>query len=116
MKVRKADIKPIVMATFPDYKGRTFRVEPTTAVVLHNLNWSGGTRYFYKALCLTSGKTGKLMPVAPWDEKREGATLELPTNVVTVVHQYFCGKDLGIVVYCHPSLVNHLLPERSNDD
>jgi len=109
MKVTKAEIRPIVMATFPSYKGRTFEVTPTTHVTLSNLNWCGGTKSTYKALSF-DGETVTLMPVAPWEEYREGLKLQLPTNVVLVRHCYFCGADLGITVYAHPSLLPKWLP------
>ena len=109
MKVTKADVRPIVMATFPDYKGRMFTVEPVHSVRLWNLNWSGGTKYTYKAVSMADGNVASLMPIAPWEEYREGLEVDLPTNVVIVKHTYFCGKDLGITVYCHPQLVSHLL-------
>lgn len=112
MKVTKKEIRPIVMATFPDYKGRKFTVHACSHMKLWDLNWSGGTRNVYIAVQRKGMATCRVVPQAPWMETREGVAFALPTNAVVVRHTHFCGKDLGITVYVHPSMMPQLLPER----
>jgi len=109
VKVSKRDIAPILAASFPEYKGRTFRVVPIEKVTLHDLNWGGGTRNEYVAVKF-DGSHSRLTPVAPWVEMREGATIDLPLDALLVEYSVFCGADLGIRIYCNPAVMPRLLP------
>jgi hypothetical protein len=117
VKVRKADIRDILEASFPDYRGRKFFVEFTTTINIHNLNWSGGSRNQYVAVNnepptvpgeprdrmeFWRNRAVQLSPEAPWTEVREGAKIELPVNAMVVKHTDYCGSDLGITIYAHP--------------
>ena len=103
IKVRKAQVKPIVEVTFPDYKGRKFRVQFTDTVTFHDTNWGGGSRNYYQAVKMDEGKAGAMPNFSPWDNPLEGKKVELPENVVVVEHSIFCGKDMGLRFYAHPS-------------
>lgn len=48
---------------------------------------------------------------APWINPVEGKTVELSPEVLIVEHSIFCGKDSGITVYVHPSVMPKLLTE-----
>lgn len=102
--VKKAQIKPVLDVTFPEYKGRTFKVQFTDKVTFSDTNWGGGTRSFYKFVQMDTGKVAPLSVPAPWDNQYEGKTMDLPENIVVVEHIIFCGQDLGIRFYVHPSL------------
>lgn len=102
IKLRKAQCKDILAATFPGYTGRKFAVEFTEKVCFYNTNWSGGSKNTYAAIS-SNGRTATLnVTTAPWDNPIEGATVELPLHVLIVKHCIFCGKDLGITIYAHP--------------
>lgn len=101
MKVKKADVKPIVQATFPNYRGRTFEIEFTPKVTFHDTNWGGGTRNLYTAVA-SDGRSIKLGVPAPWQNAVEGKTMDLPEDILIVKHTVFCGKDLGITIYANP--------------
>lgn len=110
IKVRKAEVKEIIKATFPNYRGRKFVVEFAERVTFHNLNWSGGTRNVYKGIA-SNGKTVAMAVQAPWAEPREGATIDVPVDVLVVKHTEYCGTDLGITIYAHPSNASKWLEE-----
>lgn len=101
--VRKAQIAPLLAQTFPEYRGRTFKVEFRERVTFGDLHWDGGTRSCYKFLDMRSGDTQPLPVGNPWNCPFEGKTLELPEDVVVVEHSIFCGQDTGITFYAHPS-------------
>lgn len=105
IKAKRADVAALIAATFPEYRGRTYRVCPATRVRLDNLNWCGGSRSQYRACTLAGesvGSADKWNTVAPWVNKAEGAEFELPQGAVMVEHQIFCGKDMGLRFYIRP--------------
>lgn len=106
IKARRADVKAFVEATFPDYKGRTFKVKAASQVTLYNLNWDGGSRSQYRTCTLTGQRVGsadKWNAVAPWVNVAEGKTLDIPQGCAVVEHAYFCGKDCGLTIYLNPA-------------
>lgn len=108
-KIRKAQIKPLLKATFPEYRGRTFYATFTTHITIHDTNWGGGTRSTWKAIRMDGGKVSALPSYSPWNNPTEGAQIELEPGIVIIEHCIFCGKDLGIRFYAHPSMETHLL-------
>ena len=102
-KVRKDAVRPIVEATFPRYRGRTFKVGFTDTVSFHDTNWGGGSRNTYRAVRMDKGTVNDLPSFAPWSNPVEGQTVDLPENVVVVEHSIFCGKDMGLRFYAHPN-------------
>jgi hypothetical protein len=112
-KARKSQVARIVRATFPEYGGRTFKVNFTETVTFFNLNWGGGTRNQYKAVSC-DGKTLSLgAEYGPWNNPVEGMTVRIPQNVLIVEHSIFCGQDRGIRIYSHPANMPHWLPQAS---
>lgn len=106
MKVKKSEIAQVVAATFPEYKGRLYRVRAAESVTLYDLNISGGTRNQYRA-CTIEGESLKTADrfnqAAPWDNPAEGLRIDLVPGCVVVEHSLFCGSDRGLTVYVHPS-------------
>lgn len=103
MKVKKSDVRPILMASFPGYNGRKFQVEFTDAVWFSDTNWGGGSRTYYRFVNMDNGMNAALSVPAPWNNPYEGQRMELPENIVVVAHSIFCGQDMGITFYAHPS-------------
>ena len=103
-KVSRRDVDAIVRATFPNYRGRKFRVALADHVVLSDLHWSGGTHSEYKFVRID----GKVMAldfsgVAPWSHDMEGRCVSLPPHVACVEHTQFCGSDLGLRITFNPA-------------
>ncbi len=103
MRVRKDAIRPLLNVSFPDYKGRTYHVIFTDSVTISNTYWSGGTRSWWVAIQMEGGNTSRVPSLAPWDNPIEGERIELDENTVIAEHSHFCGKDMGITFYAHPS-------------
>ena len=101
----RKEVAPLITATFPDYRGRKFRIEPRAQVTLSDLNWDGGTRNQYRS-CTTDGRkvgdTDTWNQIAPSLNAAEGATMTLPQGCVLVCRSMFCGKDAGLTLYVHP--------------
>jgi hypothetical protein len=113
VKVKLADVATIVRATFPEYKGRRFRVQPAENVSLQDLNWSGGSRSQYRACTLDGQPLGNADAYNmrwPGDNRGvEGSSVTVPPGCVMVRHSFFCGKDMGLTITCHPSNMPALL-------
>ena len=112
-KVKTKDVKPIVKATFPDYKRRECIVEVKESVTLNDLNWSGGSKSVYKA-CTVEGKE---IPEkydfggpAPWNNPFEGKTFNIPENVCIVEGGWSFGKQKILWIYVNPANMPKLLP------
>ncbi len=112
VKVKKAQIAPILAASFPEYRGRSFKVYFTEKVTLGDLNWDGGTKCTYRAVRMSDGKCAPFPHFSPWNNPLEGKTIPLPESgdIIVVVHSYFCGQDMGITFYAHPSAQQKMLP------
>ena len=104
-KLKSSDfLKDIVRRTFPDYKGRTYRLYKQASVTLSDLNWSGGTRSWYAAVNVADMNVGHLVwNKHPMDPKNpEGTRIDIPPNMIVVEHSHFCGKDMGLKFYVNP--------------
>lgn len=109
IKIKKAQVKSIIAKTFPNYKGRSFFVEFTPSVTLHDTNWGGGTKNSYAAVNW-DGQVKHAPTPAPWMNRMEGETVTISPDVVLVKHTVFCGQDLGITIYANPVNAPALLP------
>jgi hypothetical protein len=114
IKVTKQDVWAIIKATFPDYRGRKIVVKPKSSIsVCHaDLNWSGGSRYQYRACSLSGQPTGSLdrhNASAPWEKAPGSTSIQIPLRHCIVEHVIFCGKDLGLRIYVRPEDMPRLL-------
>lgn len=101
-KVSRKSVEHIIRGTFPEYRGRTIKVEHRDTVTLYDLNWSGGTRAQYRACTLEGkalGNADKYNMMHPWRNNAEGAQVPIASGAVLVRHSIFCGKDLGLTIY-----------------
>ena len=106
------DVPPVFLRAFPHYKGRTFAAEAREEVVFDSNYWSGGTRYTYRGIDLTTGEVFQpesdeygnpfINPNIP--------TVKLEPGKAIVCHKVFCGKDMGLTIYVHPDNLTKLLP------
>jgi hypothetical protein len=102
LKATRKQAASVIAATFPEYTGRKIAVVFTERVMFYDTNWSGGTHNGYAAV-KADGRTAKLNVPAPWCNPVEGATFELPADTLLVCHSHFCGHDLGLTIYAHPT-------------
>lgn len=105
IKAKISEVRPLVAATFPDYKGRKLSVEPAVSVTLYDLNWSGGSRNQYRTCTLSGefiGSADKHNAKAPWVNFAEGQRVEIPPGCVVVKRCIFSGVDCGLTFYIRP--------------
>jgi len=100
--VSKSKVKSLLNVTFPNYRGRKISVEFTERVTFMNFNWGGGTKCDYRFV-RADDQTRALPTLPPWRDPFEGRTVELPQDVLVVMHEIFCGNDVGITIYAHPA-------------
>lgn len=101
---------------FPGYRKRVVNVVPTTRVTVCDLNWSGGTRseYFgitFSGLAFDVRSMSSWNTPAPWNNAREGTTVNLAPGTAMVRTGYFCGKESTLTIYVHPSDLNVFAPK-----
>ncbi|MDE2232513.1 MAG: hypothetical protein KGJ90_00075 [Patescibacteria group bacterium] len=96
------------------YAGKSFRAvvcEQVTIPMTAGL-WHGESRETYRLVRLSDGKE---LPVnddnaAPWDRSRKETIVKLEPGFAIVEHSHFCGKDMGLRFYLHPSNATAFLP------
>ena len=110
IRLRKSEIPAALLAAFPSYTGRKFRLQIAEQVTLHDLNWGGGTRNSYALVSLDGLGLAQLPKETPWTPRAEGATFNIPPRWVVVEHTIFQGQDLGLRFHTHPSDAPRLLP------
>ncbi len=111
--VKRAEVARLIAATFPNFRGRKIYREVTDRVLLHDLNWSGGTRNVYRSCTIAGtpvGGSDKYGRMAPWENPAEGATLPLPAGFVVVCSGEFQGRSTGLTIYVHPDDLTPELP------
>lgn len=109
IKVKKAEIRPILEASFPQYAGRRFEVVLAETCYLSDTYWSGGTRSQYVFVPMDGRNVRKLDSLQnPWESKVEGSTVKMSVDFVIVEHSVFCGQDMGIKIHAHPDMIKRL--------
>ena len=116
MRIKKSDIRSILAATFPEYKGRTFKLavisKPDDFCLGDNM-WDGGTRSYYAAFDLTSGRAAQV-PASRYGKDNPHPTVAIPHGLLIVEHSIFCGQDCGITVHVREDNMAKLLPQGVN--
>ena len=99
----------ILTASFPDYRGRTFRIERETGPVRVTSSWVGGSRDYFAFVRLADMAA---LPVPTNGNMFVGGlpAVEIPTGCVLVEHSIFCGRDHGITFHVRSDEAMALLP------
>lgn len=112
IKLTKDRVRSILAVTFPEYHGKTFRLEYQDKYYPENY-WDGGTKAYFKILEKNGDKTRLLEPGRIFTNPFLGKAnepFEIQPNWVIVEHYYFCGRDIGIRLYVHPN--NDIFPKQ----
>jgi hypothetical protein len=104
------------------YAGRKFQVkvcEQMTIPADAGL-WSGGSRSVFTAVDLVTGNDdaptlSRYQRSSPFGDVRREITVNLEPGKAIVEHVTFCGKDMGLRFYLHPSNVDALKIEAAPD-
>lgn len=123
-------VKQIASVAFPEYTGRKFQIRTAETVDVRSY-WDGGSRDYFTFVQLTGEgdsvtvKRGMEVPQqSMFDRKIAGAEsvkLDSVPGLVCVQHCYFQGKDMGLTIIVHPSMMSqNLFPvanaEMTNDE
>jgi len=108
-----SEVKAMASKTFPAYRGRTFKLSSSSHPIDVTSYWGGGSRDYYVALNLTTGKT---LPVPQNGTPFDGGPVApdgvgVPPGYLIAEHTIFCGKDLGITFHVHPDTSTKFLPD-----
>lgn len=98
------------LARIFNYRKRKVTLVTTGRVTLSDLNWSGGSISRYTAIDLETGAMSGRdhSMVAPWDNRAEGVTVDIPENVAVIETGTFRGKPATMRIYVRPENVDGL--------
>ena len=105
IKINSKDVKPIIKATFPDYRKRAVYIYARETISLTGLNWDGGSRNEYQA-CTIDGiplqNQYDMSVPAPWNNPFAGQSINIPPGMVVVRGGISCGKQATLGIYVNP--------------
>mgnify|MGYP003613316839 FL=1 len=95
------NMKKVLNGTFPNYKGRKFKVIEDKFPQSLDSYWDGGSRTYYSFFDIKTEKVVNLGSNHPFFEKEKPRHLggALLNGVVLVSNSIFLGKDTGITFY-----------------
>jgi hypothetical protein len=95
------------IATQIGYRRKKVSIVVTTSVLLHNLNWDGGTKNVYYGIDLSNGNVSLAgaCRVHQMFNEREGARVALIPGVAIAQTGTFRGKPALMSIYVHPDNV-----------
>jgi hypothetical protein len=100
----------IARASFPEYRGRMYKVRPHDGPMSVVSFWDGGSRNYFALVRLAD--MAKL-PVPQNGTMFDGGPLpdvSIPSGCVIVEHSIFCGKDMGLTFHVRKDEALALLP------
>lgn len=99
------------------YRGNMFRVivAETVHIPSNAGLWDGGSRDVFVARRMADGFDVPFpgQDTAPWDRGRQDRTVTLRPGIAVVEHSHFCGKDMGLRIYVHPTDAAPMLPSKA---
>lgn len=98
LKLKKTDCREILLKTFPNYRGRKFKLNIKEKYYISDSYWDGGSRTYTKIICF---ETGKIIQIP--EMKYEGKEFDILDNMLIVENSTFCGKRIGITIICSPN-------------
>lgn len=105
------EVKSLLQATYPEYKGRKIRLETRDTYQMENY-WSGGTKHEVMAYDLATGKVS--YPNGNTTNPMTGiahSEITIPDGVALVEHTIFCGHDIGITIMVNSNTAVRQLEE-----
>jgi hypothetical protein len=123
-------VRKIANVAFPNYTGKAFKLQSAETVDVRSY-WDGGSRDYYAFVQLTGEgdsvtvKRGMEVPQQSMFDKQiagaDSVKLDSVPGLVCVRHTYFCGKDMGITIMLHPSMMSQAFlppaaPEMTDDE
>lgn len=102
------EIRDIALKAFPDYNGRSFKVETFGGPMRLDSYWEGGSRDYYAIVNMNTGKV-KQVPEngTPWSGKPWRISKLPPNFAVVRSHR---GRFQEITIYVNPENISKMLP------
>lgn len=114
--IKDASIAPIARTAFPNYNGKTCKVDNFRPMRV-NSYWDGGSKDEFALIDLATKQQWRIPTSHPhFDRQPNGSAVgilecnELPPNCALVRHSIFCGKDAGLTIFVRPDNLAPLLP------
>jgi hypothetical protein len=87
------------------YTGRKYAFKAVEEVQVKSTYWDGGSRSTWTAVKLS---TRQVVPLPKFDPPQFGGPQSIPPipleqDMAIIEHSIFCGKDMGLTIYIHPS-------------
>lgn len=104
--LRSPIIQIIIKNTFPEYNGKKVTVN-VAKTFIPNQSWEGGSRQRWK-IVRSDGKIfdpKDLYTSGTFNPQEAYREVEIPDNCFVVIHNIFCGKDMGLKILTKESLV-----------
>jgi hypothetical protein len=95
------EVKAIIRATFPAYRGRRINFSPDIPSYELDSYWFEGSRDYWAFYQPSTKKTWHLAGNHPWYERHNPRPVcdAMPQDVCLVRHTICCGQDCGITIY-----------------
>jgi hypothetical protein len=106
------EVIALAKRAYPEYNGRTFRIEVASHPINVKSYWDGGSRSYFRFIRLDgSADTLNVPAQSAFDAQIKNAdAVPLVPGLSCVEHTIFCGKDTGIRIYLHPENAPRYLP------
>jgi len=100
--VRKAEVRELLAAAFPEYRGRKYKVEIAETVWIDRIG-GGGSSDEIVAL-YQDNDIGMWCTARPTVSEMQAPCGYLPIKpeLIYAVHSMFCGRDIGVTFHVHP--------------
>jgi len=102
------------------YSGRKYAFKAVEEVQMNSTYWDGGSRSTWTAVKLS---TRQVVPLPRFGPPQFGGPQSIPPipleqDMAIVEHSIFCGKDMGLTIYIHPSDSPQMItePDSATDD
>jgi hypothetical protein len=107
-----SQVPTVLRGSYAGYKYKVLVCESVTIPATAGL-WNSGSRDSYQGVELATGKRYPLTmeSEAPWGTRRD-IEVQLDNGKAVVEHSIFCGKDMGLTFYIHPSNAIGLIPAK----
>jgi len=123
VKASDPSIRRIKDASFPEYRGRKYRVGVMNPEYPYDITsdgyWDGGSRTYRTIIDLATMRSIRVPDSHPCFNREnverwggpDGKGLMPTPGIAVVEHVYFCGKDLGIRILVHPADMPKLITQ-----
>lgn len=105
--LKTSDIRPIIEAAFPDYRGNkaSVRIQESIEYTTADLTWQEGSKTEVVVLRWNGESFDALDLNRAFRSENTRITGKIPDEIILVEHAFFCGKDAGIRCIVSPSCV-----------